>query len=113
MMMGQRFPITLRICRTISMRLIGHDLDVHFRVNAVYLLDKGFHFQIGGHKGDGFVRIRCFAGLGLAAVAASTPDACKNERRESFFIIILFSQFPDISKVAISSFYSKVGTNAT
>ena len=111
--MGQRFPITLRICRTISMRLIGHDLDVHFRVNAVHLLDKGFHFQIGGHKGDGFVRIRCFAGLGLAAVAASTPDACKNERRESFFIIISSSRFPDISKVAISSFYSKVGTNAT
>ena len=67
--MGQRFPITLRICRTISMRLVGHDLDVHFRVNAVHLLDKGFHFQIGGHKGDGFVRIRCFAGLGLAAAA--------------------------------------------
>ena len=48
-----------------------------------------------------------------AAMAASTPDACKKERRESFFIIILFSQFPDISKVAISLFYSKVGTNAT
>ena len=67
--MGQRFPITLRICRTLSMRLIGHDLDVHFRVNAVHLLNKGFYLLIRCHKGDGFVRIRCFAGLGLAAAA--------------------------------------------
>ena len=47
---------------------VGHDLDVHFRVNAVYLLNKGFYLLIRCHKGDGFVRICCFA-FSLAAAA--------------------------------------------
>ena len=47
---------------------VGHDLDVHFRVNAVHLLNKGFYLLIRCHKGDGFVRICCFA-FSLAAAA--------------------------------------------
>ena len=48
---------------------VGHDLDIHFRVNAAYLLNKGFYLLIRCHKGDGFVCIRCFAGLDFAAAA--------------------------------------------
>ena len=48
---------------------VGHDLDVHFRVNAVYLLNKGFYLLIRCHKGDGFVHIVFFICFGLAAAA--------------------------------------------
>ena len=48
---------------------VGHDLDVHFRVNAVYLLNKGFYLFIRCHKGNGFVRIVFFSRFGLTAAA--------------------------------------------
>ena len=63
------------------------------RVNAVYLLNKGFYLLIRCHKGDGFVSTVFFAVSVLppqavsAAVAAVMPQTWKNERREIFFII--------------------------
>ncbi len=72
---------------------VGHDFDVHFRVNAVHLLNKGFYLLIRCHKGDGFVHIVFLAVSALppqavnAAVAAVMPQTCKKERREIFFII--------------------------
>ena len=49
---------------------VGHDLDVHFRVNAVHLLNKGFYLLIGCHKGDSFVHSLRFA-FSLTAAAGS------------------------------------------
>ena len=56
---------------------VGHDLDVHFRVNAVYLLNKGFYLLIRCHKGDGFVRICCFA-FSLTAAAGGQRCRCRS-----------------------------------
>ena len=52
---------------------VWHDLDVHFRVNAVHLLNKGFYLLIRCHKGDGFVRICCFA----FSLAAAGGQRCR------------------------------------
>ena len=57
---------------------VRHDLDVHFRVNAVYLLNKGFFLHIGCHKGDDFVRIVFFSCFGVAAAGGQCCRSCQH-----------------------------------
>ena len=57
---------------------VGHDLDVHFRVNAVYLLNKGFYLLIRCHKGDGFVSSVFFSRFGLSAAAGGQCCRCRS-----------------------------------
>ena len=57
---------------------VGHDLDVHFRVNAVYLLNKGFYLLIRCHKGDGFVSSVFFSRFGLSAAAGGQRCRCRS-----------------------------------
>ena len=53
---------------------VGHDFNVHFRVNAVHLLNKGFYLLIRCHKGDGFVHIVRFA---FSLTAAAGGQRCR------------------------------------
>ena len=48
---------------------VRHDLNIYFRVDLMYLLNKGFYLHIGCHKGDGFVRIVFFICFSLTAAA--------------------------------------------
>ena len=61
---------------------VRNDFNIYFRVNAVHLFNKGFYLFIRCHKGDGFVRIVFFCGLGPAAAAGGqSRHGCCNAGR--------------------------------
>ena len=57
---------------------VRHDLNIHFRVNTVNLLDKGFYLHIRCHKGNGFVHIVFFSRFGLTAAGSHRRRGCRN-----------------------------------